>query len=160
MVSTSSSRRGVGSTILKLAAGLVLAVVLFLGVTALLNTYDYADGTRTGMITKLATKGIWCWTTEGNLAQASFAKSGELNSANAGIDNTFYFSVPDQAIQKEIAAIPQGSSVTLNYRQKLFALDLPIPFFCLRRTQYEIVGVMPAPDYAPSQVPAKAAAKP
>ena len=50
MVSTSSSGRGVGSIILKLAAGLVLAVVLFLGVTALLNTYNYADGTRTGLM--------------------------------------------------------------------------------------------------------------
>ena len=159
MVSTSPSRRRVG-LIPKLAAGLVLAIVLFLGATLLLNTYNYADGTRTGLITKFTTKGIGCWTTEGNLAQASFAKSGELNSANAGIDNTFYFSVPDHAIQKEIDAIPQGSPVTLNYHQKLFALDLPIPFFCLRRTQYEIVGVTPAPDYAHSQVPAKDAAKP
>ena len=160
MGSASSSRRGVGSIIFRLAAGLILAVVLFLGVTALLNIYNYADGTRTGLITKLATKGIWCWTTEGNLAQASFAKSGELHSNNPGIDNTFYFSVPDHAIQKELQAIPPGSPVTVTYHQKLFALDLPIPFFCLRRTQYEIVGVTHAPDYAPSQVPAKPAAKP
>jgi hypothetical protein len=159
MVSTSSARRGVG-WIFKLVAGLALAIVLFLGVTALLNAYNYAIGTRTGMIDKLSTKGLACWTTEGQLAQASFARSGTLHSGNVSLDNTFYFSVPDHDIQKQIEAIPPGSPVTLEYHQKLFALDLPIPFFCLRRTQYEIVGVMPAPDYAPNQVPAKPPAKP
>jgi hypothetical protein len=159
MVATSSARRDVG-WIFKLVAGLALAIVLFLVVTALLNAYNYADGTRTGMITKLSTKGLWCWTTEGQLAQASFARSGTLHPGDVGIDNTFYFSVPDHDVQKEIEAIPSGSPVTLKYHQKLFALDFPIPFFCLRRTQYEVVSVMPAPDYAPNQVPAKPPAKP
>ena len=159
MASTPSSPRGANSIILKLAAGLVLVIVLFVGVTASLNAYNYADGTRTGLITKLAEKGVLCWTTEGNLSQASFAKSNELLSDNAVSDNTFYFSVPDPVIQKAIEAIPAGSPVTLTYHQKLFALDLPIPFFCLRRTQYEVVGVTPAPDYAPGQVPSKPPAK-
>ena len=159
MVSTSSARRGVGS-IFKLAAGLVLAIVLFLGVTALLNAYNYADGKRTGLLDKLSTKGLWCWTAEGQLAQASFARSGTLHSGDVSLDNTFYFSVPDHNVQKEIEAIPLGSPVTLEYHQKLFALDFPIPFFCLRRTQYEVVSIVPAPDYAPSQVPAKPPAKP
>ena len=159
MVSTSSSQRDVGSIALKLAAGVILAIILFLGATALLNIYNYADGSRTGLITKLAEKGVLCWTTEGNLSQASFAKSNELLSDNSVSDNTFYFSVPDPVIQKAIEAIPAGSPVTLTYHQKLFALDLPIPFFCLRRTQYEVVGVTPAPDYAPGQVPSKPPAK-
>ena len=160
MASTFSSQRDVGSIILKLAVGVILAIILLLGAAALLNNYNYADGSRTGLITKLVNKGFLCWTTEGNLAQASFSKSGELNSDSITAENTFYFSVPDPFIQKQIEAIPAGSPVTLKYHQKLFALSLPIPFLCLRRTQYEIVGVTPAPEYAPGQTPAKPAGNP
>ena len=160
MVSASSSRRGTSSILLKITSGFVLLIVLCIGVLALLNSYNYSDGIRTGVVTKLSKKGILCWTTEGNLAQITFSRSGELGVGKEVTDNTFYFSVPDPVIQKELQAIPAGIPVTLNYHQKLCALNLPIPFFCVRRTQYEIVGVTPAPDYAPGQIPSKPAVKP
>jgi hypothetical protein len=157
MVSTSSARGPGGhfwalSWKLKLAAILAFLVLLFIGGTALLNAYNYSIGTRTGVIDKLSTKGFVCWTMEGQLALPNFSKSGALRPGNDNLDNTFYFSVPDKEVQKQIEAIPPGSPVTLEYHQKLFTLDLPIPFLCLRRTEYEIVGVKPAPAY-PSTAP-------
>ena len=41
---------------------------------------------------RLSTKGVACWTMEGELAQPSFSKSGASRSKDAPIDNTFYFS--------------------------------------------------------------------
>ncbi len=152
MSSTSSARGLVGrfwalSWKLKLAAVFTVPIVLFLSLTALANAYNYSIGSRTGVMDKLSRKGLACWTTEGQLALPNFSQSGELRSRNENIDNTFYFSVPDRDVQKQIEAVPPGSPVTLEYHQKLFALDWPIPFFCLRRTQYEIVGVKLAPSY-------------
>ena len=57
--------------------------------------------------------------------------------------------MPDKDIQKQLEAIPPGSSVSLEYVQKLFPLSLPLPFLCYRRTEYEIVGVKLAPALAP-----------
>lgn len=140
----------------KFIAAVVVALALFLGLAALLNAYNYSIGTRTGVIDKLSTKGLVCWTMEGQLALPNFSKSGTLGRRDESIDNTFYFSVPDRDVRKQIDAIPPGSGVTLEYHQKLFALDWPIPFFCRRRTQYEIVGVRAAPAYVPNTpVPAK-----
>ncbi len=136
----------------KIAAVVAFAIFLFLGGTALLNAYNYSIGSRTGVIDKLSTKGVLCWTTEGQLALPNFSKSGALGQKNENIDNTFYFSVPNREVRKQIDSIPPGSPVTLEYHQKLFALDWPLPFLCLRRTQYEIVGVKPAPAY-PSTAP-------
>jgi hypothetical protein len=141
---------------LRLALGLALLVVVFLILLALLNAFNYSIGVRTGTLDKLSRKGIACWTTEGQLALPAFSKSGNLGSSSENIDNTFYFSVPDADVRKQIEAIPPGSPVTLEYRQKLFTLDWPIPFLCVRRTQYEIVGVKPAPAYQPqTPIPAR-----
>ncbi len=55
---------------------------------------------------------------------------------------------PDPAtVWKQLEAIPSGSPVTLEYRQKLFSLAWPIPFFCIRKTDYEIVGVRPGASF-------------
>jgi hypothetical protein len=97
--------------------------------------YNYSIGTRTGVIDKLSTKGFVCWTMEGQLALPNFSKSGSLTQNSGAIDNTFYFSVPDKAVQKEIQAIPPGSPVAVEYHQKLFPLSLPLPFLCHRRTE-------------------------
>jgi hypothetical protein len=105
----------------------------FFILVALLNLFNYSVGVRTGVIGKLSRKGVACWTTEGQLALPNFARSGSLRGAGQGVDNTFYFSVPDADVRKQLEAIPDGSPVTLEYRQKLFALDWPLPFFCKRR---------------------------
>jgi hypothetical protein len=116
----------------------------YIGALAL-NAFNYSDGYRTGVVSKLSSKGFACWTTEGQLAQMNFSRSSDLRAPkNAPVDNTFYFSVPDADIRKQLENIEPGSAVSLEYRQKLFALDWPLPFLCKRRTQYEIVGVKAA----------------
>jgi hypothetical protein len=152
MASTSSTPSVVGRfwTLpwkLKAVVIFALAAVLFLTLTAVLNALNYSVGERTGILNKLSEKGIACWTVEGQLALSNFSRSGDVGSRNETIDNTFYFSVPNSDVQKQLEAVPPGSPVTLEYHQKLFALDFPIPFLCVRRTQYEIVGVKLAPAY-------------
>ncbi len=135
---------------LKLVTVLVAVVIGFLVLVKLLSAFNYSTGTRTGTLDKLSSKGIACWTTEGQLALPAFSRPGTLRSREQAIDNTFYFSVPNADVRTQLEAIPPGSPVTLEYHQKLFALAWPIPFFCVRRTQYEIVGVKPAPAYQPT----------
>ncbi len=73
---------------------LALPIVVFLIAVALLNLFNYSAGTRTGVISKLSTKGVACWTNEGQLAMPNFTRGGP-RSGGANIDNTFYFSVPN-----------------------------------------------------------------
>ena len=114
---------------------LIVPVVLFYGGTLpFLNLFNYSVGERTGVLSKISRKGVACWTTEGELAQPSFSKSSALRSGGAPIDNTFYFSVPNPNVRDQLAAVPPGASVSLQYEQKLFALDLPLP------------APLPAPD--------------
>ena len=140
--STSTKRRGIG--MLKIAIWIVLAVLLFLVALALLNSFNYSVGVRTGVLSKLSRRGIACRTFEGHLALPSFSTSTNARSRNQEFDNTFNFSVPDPAVRERLEAVPAGRTVTLEYQQKLFALDWPLPFLCVRRTQFEIVGVRPA----------------
>ncbi len=138
---------------LKLVTVLAAVVIGFLVIVKLLSAFNYSTGTRTGTLDKLSSKGIACWTTEGQLALPAFSRPGTLRSREQTIDNTFYFSVPEAEVRKQLESVPPGSAVTLEYHQKLFALAWPIPFFCVRRTQYEIVGVKPAPAYQPPTTP-------
>ena len=125
----------------KLISLLIVPVVLFYVGTLLLNLFNYSVGERTGVLSKISKKGVACWTTEGELAQPSFSKSSALRSGGAPIDNTFYFSVPDPDVRKQLDAVPPGTALSLQYEQKLFALDLPLPLLCQRRTQFQITGV-------------------
>ena len=140
---------------MKLLLLLIVPVVLFYAGALLLSLFNYSVGERTGVLSKISTKGVACWTVEGELAQPSFSRSSALGSRNAPIDNTFYFSVPDQDVRKQMDAVPPGSSVSLQYEQKLFALDLPLPLLCRRRTQFEITGVRLAPALQPEGFPAR-----
>jgi hypothetical protein len=137
----------------KLLFLLIVPIVLFYAGALLLSLFNYSVGERTGVLSKISTKGVACWTMEGELAQPSFSKSSALRSGNAPIDNTFYFSVPNPDVRDQLAAVPPGSPVSLQYEQKLFALDLPLPFLCRRRTQFEITGVRLAPAYQPEGFP-------
>jgi hypothetical protein len=142
---------------LKLLVLAIAPITLFLVGLLLLDMFNYSVGERWGVVSKLSTKGVACWTMEGELAQPNFSKTSALRSKNAAIDNTFYFSVPDPDVRKQLEAVPPGSAVTLQYNQKLFALDLPIPLMCRRRTQFEIVGVRLALANQPEAFPAKPA---
>lgn len=130
----------------KISLILALPIIIFFVITALLNLFNYSAGTRTGVISKLSTKGVACWTNEGQLALPNFTRAGP-RSRDVNVDNTFYFSVPDQTVWKQLQAMQAGIPVTLEYRQKLFSLAWPLPFFCVRKTDYEIVGARPAPAY-------------
>ena len=133
----------------KVPLATALLVFLSAAVLFLLNTYNFSVGSRIGIIGKLSTKGIACWTNEGQLAMPNFA-SGVLRSGGE-VENTFYFSVPDAEVWKNLREISPGSPVNLEYHQKLFPLAIALPFLCVRRTEYEIVGVVPAPEFAPVQ---------
>lgn len=130
----------------KILLGIVAVLVGLLVTIRLLNLVDYSVGSRTGIISKLSSKGLACWTNEGQLALPNFTRGGVRGG---DIDNTFAFSVPDATIWKQLETIPPGSPVNLEYKQKLFPLALPIPFLCERRSVYEIIGVRPAPAYEP-----------
>ncbi len=142
---------------LKLLVLAIAPITLLLVGLLLLDMFNYSVGERWGVVSKLSTKGVACWTMEGELAQPNFSKTSALRSRDAAIDNTFYFSVPDPDVRKQLEAVPPGSAVTLQYTQKLFALDLPIPLMCRRRTQFEIVGVRLALANQPEGFPAKPA---
>ena len=138
----------------KLLSLLIVPIVLLYAGALLLSLFNYSVGERAGVLSKLSTKGVACWTMEGELAQPSFSRSSALRSGDAPIDNTFYFSVPDPDVRKQLDAVPPGSPVSLQYQQKLFALDLPLPLLCRRRTQFEITGVRFAPAFQPEGFPA------
>lgn len=142
MVSThpTSARRRLNGK-LKIVMWLIISVLLFFVVLALLNGFNYSVGARTGVLSKLSTRGVACRTAEGHLALPNFSRSNNAGSRNQEFDNTFNFSAPDPEIRKQLDAIPAGKTVTLEYHQKLFALAWPLPFLCVRRTEYEIVGV-------------------
>lgn len=139
MLSSFSSRA-------KIYLGILVFLVVVVGAIRLLNVIDYSVGTRTGVIGKLSSKGLVCWTNEGQLALPNFTRG---TSRSGDIDNTFYFSVPDESVWKQIQAISPGSPVNLEYRQKLFPLAIALPFLCVRRTEYEVTGVRLAPAYEP-----------
>ena len=141
---------------LKILVVVVIPIALFVIALLLLDSFNYAVGERAGVISKLSKKGIACWTWEGQLAQPNFSRSSALGTAkNAPIDNSFDFSVPDPEVRKQLDNVPPGSSVALQYNQKLFVLDLPLPLMCRRRTQFEITGVRLAPALSPDQIPVR-----
>lgn len=150
--SSSTKRRLNGK--LKIAIWLVVAVLFILAALAVLNSFNYSVGVRTGVLSKLSRRGIACRTFEGHLALPSFSASTNGRSRTQGFDNTFNFSVPDPGVREQLEAMP-GRTVTLEYHQKLFALDWPLPFLCVRRTEFEIVGVRPGPN-SPAAPPASA----
>jgi len=141
---------------LKISILLIVPIALFVVGLLLLDSFNYAVGERTGVVSKLSKKGIACWTWEGQLAQPNFSRSSALGTPrNSAVDNTFDFSVPDPEARKQLENIPPGSSVSLQYNQKLFVLDLPLPLMCRRRTQFEITGVRLAPALSPEQIPVR-----
>lgn len=130
----------------KIYLGILAFLVALVGLIRLANLIDYSVGSRTGIIGKLSSKGLACWTNEGQLALPNFTRGG-MRGGGGEIDNTFYFSVPDEEVWKQLQAIAPGSPVNLEYKQKLFPLAIPAPLLCVRRSQYEVTGIRPAPAY-------------
>jgi hypothetical protein len=126
----------------KIKAGLVGLAFLGAvgGVTYIAEDFTYSEGDRRGVVTKLSKKGIIFKTWEGQLAMQNVSQGGSLNTsgANATVSNTFNFSVTDQEVIQELKdALDAGEPVRLEYEQKLF------PWWTERKTEYEIVDVVP-----------------
>jgi hypothetical protein len=134
---------------IKASLAIGFLIIFFGALFLLLDLYNYSAGSRTGVISKLSTKGVACWTNEGQLALPNFTR-GTVR-AGATVENTFHFSVPDADVWRKLRDISPGTPVNLQYRQKLFPLALALPFLCVRRTEFEIVGADPALNFAPVQ---------
>ena len=65
---------------LKILVVVIIPIAVFVTLLLLLNSFNYAVGERTGVISKLSQKGIACWTWEGQLAQPNFSRSSALGS--------------------------------------------------------------------------------
>lgn len=88
--------------------------------------FAYSSGERVGFVQKLSKKGWICKTNEGELAMVNMAgQQAEV----------FYFSVPDDAISKQIESF-SGHRVELSYEERK-----GVPSSCFGDTPYFVVGV-------------------
>lgn len=104
---------------------LVPAIGMSLWLVATL-TYKYSDGTRTGYVQKLSSKGWICKTWEGELA---------MTTVPGTAPQIFAFSVRSDSVAREIEKI-EGSQVTLHYEE-----HRGVPTSCFGETQYFVDGV-------------------
>ena len=88
--------------------------------------WSYSDGERAGYVQKLAEKGWVCKTWEGEMAMVTMPGT---------VAEKFYFTVPDDAVAKEINATV-GSRVVLHYEQHKW-----IPISCFAETEYFVTAV-------------------
>lgn len=111
----------------------IIAVVLaFIASRVIPIPYEYSNGERTGVITKISKKGVWWKTWEGemNVGGMSADKKGYA------IPNVWKFSVIDDSIVGKIQRQGKsGNTVTLHYSQKL-----SVPFW-QGNTTYIITAV-------------------
>lgn len=119
---------------------MVVALGAILGLGACTGP-QYSDGVRTGIIQKLSTKGIFCKSTEGELAMSAMkpkTHSDEKgNTTGVTYSNIWEFSVKDTIIKDQIeAAMASGAPVTLHYTQVLWQA------FCSTDTTYIITKVV------------------
>lgn len=90
----------------------------------------YSEGERTGVVTKLSHKGLFCKIWEGELAMQNVKIGAD------SVGNTFEFSVTDDAVREKIqAALDGGKTVAIQYAQDLFFNP------CSRGSGYVAVGV-------------------
>lgn len=87
---------------MKLKLWVLAPIVILLGAVALLYSVNYSVGFRTGILNKLSSKGLFCWTTEVQLALADFSKSGDFRAREENLDNTLHFSVPAPKCESEL----------------------------------------------------------
>lgn len=89
-------------------------------------TYTYSEGTRTGYVQKLSSKGWLCKTWEGELAMTTVPGTAPV---------IFSFSVRNDSVAQEITKIA-GSQVTLFYKE-----HRGVPTSCFGETAYFVDGV-------------------
>jgi hypothetical protein len=96
---------------------------LWVGVTL---GYTYSEGTRTGFVQKLSSKGWLCKTWEGELA---------MTTVPGTAPQIFNFSVRSDSVASEIEKTA-GSQVTLYYKE-----HRGVPTSCFGETPYFVEGV-------------------
>ncbi len=101
----------------------LLGMLLWVGVTL---GFTYSEGTRTGFVQKLSSKGWLCKTWEGELA---------MSTQPGTAPRIFNFSVRSDSVAHEIEKI-EGSQVTLFYKE-----HRGVPTSCFGETEYYVDGV-------------------
>lgn len=83
--------------------------------------WSYSSGERAGFVQKLAKKGYFCKTWEGEMAMVTMPGT---------VSEKFYFTVPDDAVAAKLNA-SLGKRVSVHYDQHKW-----IPSSCLGDTEY------------------------
>lgn len=93
----------------------------------LAGCFDYSDGDRSGVVTKLSRKGFICKTWEGSMnlggmKNITVTSSDGKSSMDQVVPNTFDFTIEDTSlIPKVQAALNSGARITVTYRQELMS---------------------------------------
>lgn len=105
----------------------------------------YSEGSRTGVVSKISNKGLFCKTYEGELVMGGLRNTTSISPdgyATSSVSaNVFDFSVVDPVIvDKIVEASRTGERATLYYDQKL--LFNP----CTQKTGYVITNITTTPQ--------------
>ncbi|MEP7196196.1 MAG: hypothetical protein ABI851_06720 [Saprospiraceae bacterium] len=93
-----------------------LGIVGFIAWFCFLLFANYSEGTRTGYIVKISSKGVLFKTNEGELNFGFVQMNG---NSGMGSQNLWFFSVPSDVVAYQIQkAAESGEKVTLFYEQK------------------------------------------
>lgn len=102
------------ATLIGLTALILIPSLLIYGYVCF-GAITYSDGTRSGVVVKVSTKGLLFKTVEGEMNYGGSLDVG-------GVPKVFEFSVADAKIKDElIAAEKQGRRCTLHYKQQLLS---------------------------------------
>ena len=105
-----------------MVVGIIMAVLLLVIMLPILMicgfSSEYSDGERTGSVTKLSRKGLFCKTWEGEMNLG-----GAVNSNHKGlVANVWQFTVDDDAVLLKIQEGQRaGKLITVEYHQWLIA---------------------------------------
>jgi hypothetical protein len=110
-------------TLLTIVLVPLIGMAVWVGVAFM---YTYSEGTRTGYVQKLSSKGWLCKTWEGELA---------MTTVPGTAPQIFNFSVRNDSVAQEITKIA-GSQVTLFYKE-----HRGVPTSCFGETAYYVDGV-------------------
>lgn len=111
----------------------IIAILLtFIAPRIIPIPFEYSNGERTGVITKISKKGVWWKTWEGEMNVGGISTDKKGNA----IPNVWQFTVIDDSIVEQIQRrAKHGNIITLHYSQKM-----SVPFW-QGNTTYIIISV-------------------
>jgi len=111
---THSSRNQIIKSMKKIAAFLVVGIVLFMAVFIYWSYYyTYSDGSRAGLLQKVSRKGNIFKTYEGEMILSSVQSNINVPLAS----EKFFFSVSDKRVAEKLSAL-QGEFIVVYYNEK------------------------------------------